>query len=201
MIQIQKINLLIKELNSKNIPVIFFITGTNSVGKTVFTKFLLQKINFYQSYNLGLISKTLNYFRPDLNKDSIDNFYSNTDILKIFTDLIKNQTDSYYTNGVNAIFEGVQIDTLKLSSNSKVLGGVILSVNDNLAVSRGSKPPTHFNRVVSLKDIEAVKKTIDYIESDKFIKINNNDSFDSTSAQILNHLEKLLIQKIKLCTN
>jgi len=34
-----------------------------------------------------------------------------------------------------------------------------------------------------------------------FINDNGDDSFDSTSAQILNHLEKLLIQKIKLCTN
>lgn len=60
------INRKIQYLNKKGVPVIFMVTGNNSSGKTRLTNELIKTLDFYQTINLGLASKLVRYFRPDI---------------------------------------------------------------------------------------------------------------------------------------
>jgi len=94
--------------------VIFMVAGNNSSGKTVVTKKLIQILPFYQSVNLGLASKMIRYFRPDIDSTELENFDGN-EASKIFNDLLDFMVESYAKTGVNVIFDGVQISNKSLS--------------------------------------------------------------------------------------
>ncbi len=185
-------------LNIVGSPVIFFVTGLNWTWKTVLTKELLRHFNFYQTYNLGLISKTIKYFRPDLNIDSIDNFNDKDTVMSIFTELIELQIISYYQTGVNVIFEGVQIDTQALAQMSKVTWGIILTSNQKIALERWNKPETHFKRELCAEDLLDIKESMEYQENGKFLVVNNDGVLNETLKLILDHLEKLLIKQLTI---
>lgn len=93
---------------------IFMVAGNNSSGKTVVTKKLIQILPFYQSVNLGLASKMIRYFRPDIDSTELENFDGN-EASKIFNDLLDFMVESYAKTGVNVIFDGVQISNKSLS--------------------------------------------------------------------------------------
>lgn len=186
-----KINRKINDLNKKGFPVIFMITGNNSSGKTKLTNQLIKDLDFYQTINLGLASKLVRYFRPDIDASQLENFNGN-EATKIFNDLIEFIVDSYTKTGVNVIIEGVQIDTSKYSEDSRILGGVILEVDESTAVERGKMPETHFLRKLNIKDL----KRISYEDNALFQRIDNNNSFEEAYKAVLSHIDKLLNEKI-----
>lgn len=167
---------------------IFMITGNNSAGKTVVTKKLIQILPFSQSVNMGLASKMIRYFRPDIDNTELENFNGN-EASRIFDNLLDFMIESYAKTGVNVIFDGVQINNKSLLSRS-VTGGVFLDVDKDLLLDRGNKPETHFNRVI--RKLKKVK----YVSSDKFIKIDNNGSMDETLTNVLRALDQLLDKQI-----
>lgn len=171
-------------LNNFGIPVIFCITGNFSSGKTYYAKELIKKFSFSHIVNIGVITKTLNYLQNNLNDKT-----KTTTIQEIITKI----TESYSQNGVNAIIEGVQIDTEFQSKNKNILGGVILKIDKEIAKQRGNKPDTHFKRLLS--DIEDYP----YKETDTFLSIENIESQKSVIHKILNHLDLLLDEKIRFC--
>lgn len=175
-------------LNRRGVPVIFMITGNNSAGKTVVTKKLIQILPFSQSVNMGLASKMIRYFRPDIDNTELENFNGN-EASRIFDNLLDFMIESYAKTGVNVIFDGVQINNKSLLSRS-VTGGVFLDVDKDLLLDRGNKPETHFNRVI--RKLKKVK----YVSSDKFIKIDNNGSMDETLTNVLRALDQLLDKQI-----
>lgn len=186
-----EINRKINVLNKKGYPVIFMITGNNSSGKTKLTNQLIKDLNFYQTINLGLASKLVRYFRPDIDATHLENFNGN-EASRIFKDLIEFIVDSYTKTGVNVIIEGVQIDTEKYSKDSRILGGVILGVDESTAVERGNMPETHFLRKLDIKDL----KQISYEDNALFQRIDNNNSFEEAYKAVLSHIGKLLNEKI-----
>lgn len=186
------INTRIKELNKYDVPAIFIITGNNSTGKTTFTKKLIQKIDFYQSVNLGIISKMIRFFDPAITPSELENFNGNKASL-VFKKLVDFMVEFYSNTGVNIIIEGVQIDTRQLLKNKKVLGGVILKVTPGLACQRGNDPETHFKR--SLKEHQL--KKVHYMENERFKLIDNNGDIEKTFGEILLHLDTLLCLKLK----
>lgn len=187
------INRKIQYLNKKGVPVIFMVTGNNSSGKTRLTNELIKTLDFYQTINLGLASKLVRYFRPDIDASHLENFNGN-DATKIFNDLIELIIDSYSNTGVNVIIEGVQIDTAKHSKDPRILGGVILEVDQSKAIQRGINPETHFLRKLKKKDLKRIK----YEENTLFRKIDNNNSFADTYKTALDHIGKLLDDKISI---
>lgn len=176
-------------LNRRGIPVIFMVAGNNSSGKTVVTKKLIQMLPFFQSVNLGLASKMIRYFRPDIDSTELENFNGN-EASRIFNGLLDFMIESYAKTGVNVIFDGVQISNKSLGSMS-VTGGVFLDVDEKLSLKRGNKPETHFNRVI--KKLKKVR----YASSDKFIRIDNNGRMDEALADVLKALNQLLDKQIK----
>ena len=187
----QEINQKIHYLNKKGFPVIFMITGNNSAGKTRLAKELIKNLDFYQTINLGLASKLVRYFRPDIDVSNLENLNGN-EAAEIFKDLVGFIIDFYSKTGVNVIIEGVQIDTIKFSKDYPILGGVILEVSEKLAIQRGNHPETHFLRKLERKDL----KRIAYEETTLFRKINNDGNFDDTYKVTLDHINKLLDNKI-----
>lgn len=187
-----EINDKIKKLNQKGAPVIFFVTGNNSTGKTALTKEVIKKYDFYQSVNLGIISKLLRFFRPDIPVNQLENFEHNEANI-IFNKAIDFMIDSYDSTGVNAIFDGVQTDTQYLASNEKVIGGVILDVEEEIIYVRGEYPNTHFKRSIKEHGIKNVK----YHQNKKFKLIQNNGNFQETLLKTEAHLENLLDDKLK----
>lgn len=177
-----------RRLNRQGAPVIFMVAGNNSSGKTVVTKKLIQILPFYQSVNLGLASKMIRYFRPDIDSTELENFDGN-EASKIFNDLLDLMVESYAKTGVNVIFDGVQISNKSLS-RGVVTGGVFLDVDKKLSLKRGNKPETHFNRAVKKL------KTVKYIDSDKFIRIDNNGRMDEALTSVLKALNQLLDRQI-----
>jgi len=188
-----EINEKIRYLNEKGFPVMLMVTGNNSSGKTRLTNELIKNLDFYQTINLGLASKLVRYFRPDIDASHLENFNGN-EATKIFNDLIELIIDSYSNTGVNVIIEGVQIDTAKHSKDLRILGGVILEVDQSKAIQRGINPETHFLRNLMKKDLKHIK----YEENTLFRKIDNNNSFTDTYKTALDHIAKLLDNKISI---
>jgi len=189
---IKKINLEIIEYNKKGKPVIFVICGKNCSGKTVLSCSLLKKIDFYQSVNLGIISKMIRFFKKDILSEEFENFNGNR-ASNIFKNLVDFIIDCYAKTGVNIIIEGVQIDTESVQKNEKVLGGVILDIKPALLEKRGEKPETHFKRSTENSRI----KTVKYIPTSKFILVDNNGRFKNTVDKTLYHLDYLLKERLE----
>ncbi len=187
---VSKVNIKIKRLNNLNIPVLFFITGYNSCGKTLLAKRMLQECNFYQSVNLGLVSKTIRHLRTDIKLDTLDN---NKKTLSLYTELIISMANSYFDTGVNVIFEGVQCDTHALALGDIFLGGVVLNVDTQIAIQRGNCTKTHFKRKIQETDYNP----FEYETNIKFIQIENtNQNLEMTFIDVLRHLDFLLENKI-----
>ena len=182
----------ISELNKHGIPAIFIVCGNNSTGKTIITKKLIQNLNFYQSINLGLASKMIRFFRPDFDISELENFNGN-EASNIFKKLVIFIIESYTKSGVNVIIEGVQIDTNELLKNNNVLGGVILKIDSTTAAERGTRPETHFNRIIRKDQL----KKIHYYENSKFRIVRNEGTIEETFDQVVTHLNNLLTEKLK----
>jgi len=178
----------IRRLNRRGVPVIFMISGNNSSGKTVVTRTLIQTLPFSQSVNLGLASKMIKYFRPDIDSTELENFNGN-EASKIFNELLEFMIDSYVTTGVNVIFDGVQVSSKSLNSRS-ITGGVFLDVRKEISLKRGDRPETHFNRIIGKL------KKVKYVESDKFIRVDNNGRIDDAVTKVLEALDQLLDKQI-----
>lgn len=190
MATIETVTSQMQELNSRGESVIFMVTGNNSAGKTRITKQLICELPFFQSINLGLASKMIRFFRPDLDASELENFDHNeaSELFKRMTDFMVN---SYQSTGVNVIFDGVQIDPEDLFDNDNVLGGVILGVPKDVAIQRGQNPETHFNRAIDhLKHVE-------YIPNRKFQLVENDGNIEDTMLAVREHLNALLDAKLK----
>lgn len=186
-----KVNLKIKRLNELGIPIIFLVGGTNSTGKTTITRLLIQKCLFYQSVNLGIVSKLLRYLNPEIPFDNLENSRQ-SGIQDTYSKLITFMIKNYWNSGVNLIIEGVQVDTNVFNRNSMVIGGVLLLTNQTLAVKRGYMPRTHFRRTITYnEDLD-----INYTEYQNFIFVDNNGSLSSTFYHVLIHLNNILGEKI-----
>lgn len=182
---IKKINRKILSQNKEGRAIIFFITGLNSTGKTTISRYLIRNLEFFQTINLGIVSKLIRFFIKEEEHSKLENF-SSFRSKKLFSEIIDFIIDHYYNSGVNIIIEGVQIDPGHLEKNKKVTGGIILSVKDDIIYSRNINPTSRFKRV--LKKIEKH----DYIENNKFIKIENNLNVLRTFKQILLSLDRLI---------
>lgn len=186
-----KINARIKRLNQAGIPIIFVVTGNNSVGKTTLSKELIKRLYFYQSVNLGLASKLIRFLKPNAKHSSLENFKdsSSKKFFKRFIDFVVN---SYNETGVNLIIEGVQVDTGYFFDNNTILGGVILDVSKGNVIQRGTYPNTHFKRKIKTEDISHFT----YKPNGKFAVVDNNGSLKSTYGATLEHLSQLLNNKL-----
>lgn len=184
-----RINQKIKRLNQAGIPAIFIITGNNSSGKTVIAKKLIRDVDFHQTINLGLISKTLRFLEPNFKSDELDNF-NGAGAQTTFDNIIGNMISSYCKTGVNAIIEGVQINTQEFSLDERILGGIVLSVEYDRAIERGQKPETHFNRAITSESMKKMNYIIN--KSDKFKIIDNNGSIEDSFNATIEYLEHLL---------
>lgn len=182
------INEKITLLNTRGIAIIFVVTGNNSSGKTVLTRLLIQKLNFYQSVNLGLASKLIRVLRPDLKFSELENFAGSS--VEIFKEIINAIINFYQNTGVNLIIDGVQVDTRGLSNNDSILGGVILNVNESVAIQRGQYPETHFNR--KIKKLKNIK----YFHGSKFLALSNNYALNETYKAVLKHIGFLLDERL-----
>lgn len=189
---IHDINIRIRDLNESDTPVIFFIAGNYSTGKTFFAKELIKNLDFYQTINFGTITKIIRFFKPEINMlPSNNKFFFKDEWKNLFNKILENLISSYFENGVNTIFEGVQVDTNFLLDNPKVTGGVILNTELSITYTRGKKPRSHFKRKIN--DL----KNIEYKENDKFKFIDNNGTKENTFQEILYYLENLLEIKLK----
>jgi cytidylate kinase len=185
---INRVNKKIKLLNTHGIPFVFIVTGNNSSGKTVISKKLFQNLNFYHHINLGIVSKMIRYFRPDLESDKLENFSKESN--KTFTELIDLIIDHYFNVGVNIIIEGVQFNTAQCLVDNRITGGIILDIPKPLSVERGLFPETHFLRKIRLKDMSE----LEYESNEKFKKINNEQTVDRTLELTYKHIDSLLDQ-------
>lgn len=171
---------LIKTINKKGYPVIFIVTGNNSSGKTTVTRLLLQRLPFYQTINLGLVSKIIRFFRKDLHVNELENFESK-EANHLFEQIIDFIIDHYFDKGVNIILEGVQINTEKLLPNNRLIGGIILRVDDFNRITRNKTSLTHKIRSKTPNLIE----NITYIPNRKFEIVDNNGLIDDTYSCVL----------------
>ncbi len=185
------INKKIKQLNLTGKPVIFIVTGNNSAGKTTICRKLIQDFDFYQSINLGVVSKMIRYFRPDINSSSLENFDGN-EATSIFKNLVRVIIGAYSGTGVNLIIDGVQIDTKEMLKENRVIGVVVLKISPTLSVYRGNKPDTHFKRQLSRLDLKHIK----YWANSKFKIVNNEGRLDNTYHEVIIHLNGLLDDNI-----
>lgn len=174
----------ILRLNEHKHAAIFMVTGINSAGKTTFTRRLLSELPFYQSANLGVVSKMIRLLRPDIPVTELENFDGN-EASRIFRDAQRLMIDSYFDTGVNTLFDGVQIDPVDFAQHPHVLGGVVLNVPERLLLERGNHPDTHFNR--GLKRVPTANYQTDL--EGKFAMIDNTGTKDETFIQILRHLD------------
>lgn len=177
----------IEKLNENGKTLVFVVTGNNSTGKTTTSMQLIRDFPIYQYVSLGIFSKLIRFFRPELTSDDLENFNGNIPS-RLFRNMLDFVIDHYSDKGVNTVIDGVQIDTKKLTDNTKVTGGVILKAPIEIAVERGNYPKTHFKRKLQKDQM----KSISYTETEKFKVIENNGNFEDTYTEILKHLEKLL---------
>lgn len=183
----------INDLNSNGIAVIFAISGGNGTGKTRLSKEILTKLAFHQSFNLGLITKTIRCL-TDTNGVTILENFRNAKVDGLFSHIIQYSCAEYQRNGVNVLIDGVQIDTVKLNDDSNILGGVVLEVSNDIKLRRNDKPTTHFKRKLTIHSQTDVRR---YAENERFKSINNDGDFDNLYQSVLNWLENLLDRKLK----
>lgn len=184
---VARVNSKISLANASDHAIIFMIGGINSSGKSTIAKNLFSLCDFYQSINLGIISKMIRFFGKDTQVSNIENF-AHPETKALFDRIISFFAKHYFDTGVNALFEGVQIDPTYLLSNKTVLGGVILEVPREIAIVRGQCPKTHFKRNLEINDLPEFF----YLENRKFKVISNSSDVDYTTFQALAHLESLL---------
>lgn len=176
-----------RELNAHHVAVIFVVTGPNGTGKTVLTKRLLTDLPFHQTFNLGAVAKTIRYIYQDEEVSRLENF-TNKKITRLFTPIVQFACREYQKNGVNVIVDGVQIDTGSPKWDEHVIGGVVLSVKDEVKFQRNQHPETHFNRKMDLH----ITDNCEYTSSDLFEQIDNTGSFDETYRRVLEYLSDSL---------
>lgn len=187
---LKSINKKIILLNSLGVPVVLLVTGNNAAGKTRISKALFRELNLYHHINLGIISKMIRYFRPELTPDSLENFGEQAN--QTFLELINLIIEHYFTVGVNIVIEGVQINPRDYVTNPKVLGGIILDAADETLVQRGRFPETHFKREINYNELHREV----YEENEKFKKLNNNKTIEDTLEAALEHINILLDKAI-----
>lgn len=186
--KIKAIRSLIKAKMMKGEAVIWIITGNRFSGKTTMATRLFRDIKLFNQYiGLGAIGKTIEYYsgiKDGYERKSITN-------LEVFTKVLNSCIDRAYENGVNTIIEGVQIDTIALSKNNKLLGGVILSIPTSTKLKRGKNMKTRFKVVLKPSDINKREDWF-YKENDKFKTINNSVKQDYCYGEILKELLEVL---------
>ena len=182
----------INELNNLGIAAMFVVTGANGTGKTHLAKRLLTELPFHQSFNLGLITKTIRFLTDSKDVTVLENF-RNERVDVLFTHIIKYSCSEYQRNGVNVLIDGVQIDTVALNDDSNILGGIILDVNDQEKLLRNDKPTTHFKRKLAIHSATDVRR---YIENDTFKIIRNDGDFQETYYLALEWIEYLVDKKL-----
>lgn len=182
----------IKTLNSKGVAVIFIVTGPNGSGKTVIAKKLLTDLPFHQSYNLGVVAKTIRYIFNDAKVTRLENF-TNEKITSLFTPIIQFACKEYSKNGVNVVIDGVQIDTDDQNWLRLVSGGVVLTVNEEVKLTRNQFPETHFKRQIEL----SLSDNVTYPKSPMFTTINNSGELTDTYKDVLVALKEHLDKAIK----
>lgn len=186
-----------QQLNDLGYAVIYAITGGNGTGKTHLSKQILTRLPFHQSFNLGLVTKTIRCLTDAHEVTILENF-KNQDVDTLFSHIIEYACHEYQHNGVNVLIDGVQIDTLKLRSNRDIIGGVILEVSEATRLQRNDKPTTHFKRKLAIHAETDVRR---YIETNKFAIVDNDDDFTHTYVQVLKYLGLLLDKKIREVEN
>ena len=187
----------INELNDLGVAAIFSVTGGNGTGKTHMAKYMLTYLLFHQSFNLGLVTKTIRCLTDAGDVTVLENF-RNESIDKIFTHIIQYSCSEYQNNGVNVLIDGVQIDTVALREDSSILGGVILDVSVPKRIHRNNKPSTHFKRKLAIHSTTDVRR---YFDNDKFKTINNDGDFLETYQAVLEQLDYLLDKKLNEIRN
>jgi hypothetical protein len=171
-------------LNRADFPVIFLITGNNCSGKTTMARRLTRELPFSQSVNLGLVSKLIRFFLPEIPHEA-ENFDHPIPV-DLFPRIVDFMVNSYYDTGVNVIIEGVQIDPQRLLDNDYAIGGAILVAPEPVLLARGEYPETHFKRKIR------TLSNVVYLPNRKFAAIDNSGCFDDTFAQVVMHLETLV---------
>lgn len=191
------ISLHMEELNSRGYAVIFAITGENGTGKTHFAKKILTRLPFYQSFNLGLITKTIRCL-TDMNDITMLENFRDLKVDQLFSRIIQYACAEYQKNGVNVLIDGVQIDSVELNNDSNILGGVILEVSHDAKRVRNDKPTTHFKRKLEIHAATDVRR---YMSNEGFLIVDNNGDFMETYDNILRKLNQLLVAKMKELNN
>lgn len=179
-------------LNELGYAVAFVVTGHNGSGKTTIAKRLLSDLPFYQTFNLGVVTKTLRYTQQTLTVTPLENF-KDPDVNTEFTEIIRFAISEYQINGVNLVVDGVQVDTQALSQDSNIIGGVILEVDSAELYRRNDSPATHFNRRLS---ITHPSDNLTYTKTNHFKPIANNGSIEETYDRVTKHLSNLLDQAL-----
>jgi Ni2+-binding GTPase involved in maturation of urease and hydrogenase len=188
----EQIALKMKQLNDDGKAVIFVIAGANGAGKTRLCREVLTKLPFYQSFNLGLITKTIRCLTDMQEVSMLENFESEN-AERIFTRVIQYSCKEYQKNGVNLVIEGVQIDCKTLQDDENILGGVVLEVKDSIKNERNNRPDTHFKRKL---EVDSGVDMPTYRTNDHFVMINNDGNFIQTYTNVLGTLEGLLDEKL-----
>ena len=70
--------------------------------------------------------------------------------------------------------------------------GVVLEVDADVAMKRGDKPNTHFNRSIQAHHL----KQVSYVSNIKFKTVINNGNSDQTFDEIMLHLNDILDIKL-----
>lgn len=182
----------ITELNHLNFAVIFAVTGGNGVGKTHLAKHLLTQLPFHQSFNLGLITKTIRCLTDMDNVTMLENF-RDTQVDKLFLHIIQYACAEYQRNGVNVLIDGVQVDSVALHDDDHILGGIILDVEESIKLQRNDRPTTHFKRKLAIHSETDMRR---YIQNDSFKVIANNNDFSKTYQATLEWFNVLLDRKL-----
>ena len=179
-------NELIAELNAMGHPAIFFITGNFASGKTTLAKELFSRLSFVHIIHIGIITKTIRLLCPDL---LVSKFPGDGGM--ILNEAFRSIISSYTNSGVNAIFEGVQIDIPVVSTMPEVLGGVVLQTSEDTSSVFANRPHSHFKR-----HADGIRP-ISYPDSPIFKTIQNSiNGQNQTRLETLFFLEKLLRKKI-----
>lgn len=180
------------ELNRRDFAVIFAVTGGNGTGKTHLAKRLLANLPFHQSFNLGLVTKTIRCL-TDMNDVTMLENFRDVRADALFLRVIQYSCDEYQRNGVNVLIDGVQIDSEVLGDDTAILGGIILNVAKPIRLQRNDRPTTHFKRTLV---VQSEADMPHYVENEGFRAIDNSGSFDETYRATLEWLDRLLDKKL-----
>jgi hypothetical protein len=179
----------LQALNARGEPAFFAVAGHKSSGKTTVARHLLRSFEFYQMVNLGVVSKMMHFFKDNWRAGKRGGVDDPEDI-KLFHDIVDFMMTHYRRSGVNTVFEGSLIDPSRFSANPHVLGGVVLRVTRDLAIERGQRPPSHFNRIVDRVEPRP------YEAHPGFIEISNDGPLDETLDAVVRQLDELLAQRL-----